>query len=86
MSQIPDSISPKDLTLLSLTAQQGIEPIMNEDTRDTVTSLLVALEDYLNELEAMSFPELTAKRAEHLAQAKLSIKIAIRNLKKSITV
>jgi hypothetical protein len=86
MSQIPDSISAKDLTLLSLTAKHGLEPIMNEDTRDTVTSLLVALEAYLNELEAMSFPELTSTRSQHIVSAKRSIKIAIRNLKKAIKI
>jgi len=86
MTNIPNSISLENLTLLSLTAERGTEPIMNEDTPEAIKSLLISLENITQEFEALSFPELTASRARFIHRSKLALNVAVRNLQRSIQV
>ena len=83
---IPDTISSDDLATLAASAKPGITPLSPEETKSSITSIVEKLTELQEQLDSFQYDGLDRKREMFIYSGQQMLRVALRNLERSIAV
>ena len=83
---IPDTISSDDLATLAASAKPGITLLSPEETKSSISTIVEQLTELQDQLDSYQYDGLDRKREMFIYSGQQMLRVALRNLERSIAV
>ena len=83
---IPDTISSDDLATLAASAKPGITLLSPEETKSSISTIVEQLTKLQDQLDSYQYDGLDRKREMFIYSGQQMLRVALRNLERSIAV